>query len=183
MHAIICEDPNSRHNIGTVIEGKNEIAMLKRQGCVLLPFDRELPSLACTGYVQTFYGTGYLFDQNAGQRGCSSLLSVTPECRYIYWAARVKPLDKDDVWSLKLRLTHGGSNQRGIGRGMRQLEHVQSTPMLGEDGGAIVYGKTGFEPQSEGLLFTDMYAVANNALVMWSAMTQHRENYQWSSAG
>lgn len=183
MHAIICEDPSHRHNIGTIIEGKNEIAMLKRQGAALLPFDPELPSLAHMGYVQNFHGTGRLFENNTGTRGCPSMINVTPECRFIYWAARVKPRNPDDAWSLKLRLVHGSVGRQGIGRGMNHITHVESAPELDKSGSAIVYGVSGLNSPSDGLLFTDLYAVATNTLVIWSAMTQHRESYQWSSAG
>lgn len=183
MHAIICEDPTHRLNIGTVIEGANEIAQLKRKGCTLLPYDRELPSLANTGYVQNFRGKGWLLDRNVGERGCPSMLHITSSCRFIYWAAKVKPLDPSQPWGLKMRMVHSSDNQHGMGRGINQVEHVKQPPSLDDSGCAVVYGKLKFNTQVDGFLFTDLYANASNAVVVWDASTQHYQDYLWSSAG
>lgn len=172
--AVICEDPSRKMPIGKIVQGVKEVALLKSQRVVsLLPYDLELPRLANTGYVQQHYGDGWLFDRNSGERGCPMMLHVTTTCRYIYWAARLEPVDSSKAWNCKMRLVHSADNQRGLGRGMNQIAYVDCQPVLDERGGATIYGKTGLNPVDEGLLFTDLYSVSSQVRVKWLAITQH----------
>jgi hypothetical protein len=182
IHAVVCEDPSRRLAIGTVVEGVAEIAALRRKGVAVLPYDYELPRTAASvAYVQNFYGQGWLFDRGVGERGCPLVMHVTKECRYVYWALKIKPKDSAMPWSAQMRLVHSADNGRGLGRGMTQIDHLREAPVLDSDGTATVYGKAAFEASTEGLLFADIYAVARNALVLWTAATQHRGDFKWAT--
>jgi hypothetical protein len=183
MNAIVCEDPSRSLEPGTVVEGANEVAQLKRHHVALLPFDVELPKLAVTGFVLVHFGRGWRFERSVGERGCPMLLHVTNTCRFVYWAARLEVIKPGEQWSAKMRLVHSPDNQRGLGRGMSQVEFVNQTPKFDERGGATVYGKSRFDVTTDGLLFTDLYVVGNNVRVKWSALSQHTEDYRWSEAG
>lgn len=183
FNAVVCEDPSRRLAPGSVVEGPKSVVKLKGKQVSLLPFDVELPRLAATGFVITFFGQGWKFHNAVGERGCPQLLHITDTCKFIYWAARIEPIDPRSDFSLQLRLVHSPDIQRGLGRGMKQLEHVQTTPQLDSRGGATVYGKSSFNVATSGLLFTDLYCVGSNVSIKWAAMTQHHEDLRWSSIG
>lgn len=177
MFAVVCEDPNRQIQIGHVVSGVNQIVQLRSKSVALLPLDRELPIQGGAVYCQQFWGSGWQFDRAHGERGCPMLFNVTRECRYIYWAAKIRPIDSRQDMSLQLRIVHAPSNQRAVGVGIRQIDFVRSTPKLNASGSAVVYGKSEFVPGADAFVFIDFYAVATNCSVQWTALTQHREDY------
>lgn len=183
MQAVIVEDLNGKRRVGTRIEGDHRLhQLLRNQGVAALPFEPNLQPGANRGYVQQHYGEGWLFDRNAGERGCPLILNVTNDCRFVHWAARVSRKTDDRAWTGSLRLVHSAESARSIGRGMNQLESVESLPnhRLDEAGGILLYGKNAFNPGVEGLLFTELYVNGSNLLVEWLAITQMNEDVKWN---
>jgi hypothetical protein len=174
QQGIVCDDPSRTYTPGTIIDGPVKVDQAKRKGCHLLPFDQEIPRLANMGFAMYHYGEGWLFKRNAGERGCPGIFNIRGDrCRFIYWAARVEALP-DQPLSGQLRLVH---NTTGFGRGMRQLENPKLNGLkLDERGGVVVYGKCGFDVGTDGLMFTDLYAVSPGMLVKWFAVSQHWED-------
>lgn len=179
-HAIVCEDFKGVYKPGHIVRGVNEIRLLRDRGTDLLPYDADLPrNVAGVGYVQNFYGDGWLFDSNAAERGCPALIRLTPKCRFVYWAARLTPAAED--WRVgPLRLVNASYGNSGPFRGMRQVRHLEQTPGLDERGGATVYGLSAFDSgENDNLLVAEIYAVARGMLVQWVAMTEHFEESAW----
>lgn len=176
MFAIVCEDVSRQLAPGTIIEGPGNIEQAKAKGCALLPYDHELPALANMGFVLTYFGNGWRFERNAGERGCPSILQVNNRCRFLYWAARLEPIP-DKRMHGQLRLVHSSDNSRSLGHGMRQLQHVQQMPELDDRGGVTVFGKATYSAGMQGMLFTELYA-SGVFKVRWLALTQHIEDYR-----
>lgn len=171
MNAIVCEDPSNSLAIGTVIRGQGNIVAAIGKGVATLPFNDQLPAQAMVGYVQRHFGLGWLFDSNAGERGCPLALQVSTLCRFLYWSVRVGPA-RPGPWGGQFRLVHSAENQRGIARGMTQLTHPQFESAEGS-GDVVLTGKNAFSTTTEGLLYCDLYVRAFNTRVKWLAITEH----------
>lgn len=174
MHVVVVEDATGKQAPGSVIEGTGKALAASNNGqLAVLPYDAELPQLANMVYAQSFFGDGWLFSRNAGERGCPIILQSNKRCRYIYWAARVEPVSATNPMQGSIRLVHSSDHSRSVGYGMRQLQFVASLPPPDARGGATVYGKGEFAAGMEGLLFLELYVVGR-LRVRWLAVTQHQ---------
>jgi hypothetical protein len=174
MSLIVCEDARGELPIGEIVSGDVKTHTLRTKGVAALPYDDQLHRAGCSAYVQRHWGEGWLYDGNVGERGCPIVFQTSPNCRFLYWAARVKRNRVDGPFSLKARLVTTNANQLGsLGKGVKQVVYCERAPELDDNGRAVIYGKVEFNTYQEGLLFLDLYAVASGVLIEWLAVTQH----------
>lgn len=175
MHRIVIQDPIRELAPGVVVSGENAIVRAVNRGVVALPVDPEWCQRAVDGFMVRHWGHGWLFNMARGQRGCGMVFRVDPGRPYVYWAVRVVPVDSNRPVAGQLKFTTDtthGENSAGLGNEVRppRLEDVPKTI-----GGFVVGGRMRLGSSSRGYLGVSIYGVAQNALVVWSAVSQSSE--------
>lgn len=176
-HLIVVDDPSHEINDGTVMQDGPGVDRLVRQGVVVLPYDGERQVGAAAGYFKRAWGKGWLYNRNAGERGCPMVIDIDPALPYVYWAVRLRQVGHA-LPSGQFKLTTDSSGQRANSGGLAAEVRVSRLDSLGEPdarGGWTVAGRSYLTTSFGGFMALCVYGVAQDALVMWSAVTQARQ--------
>ncbi len=173
---VLVQDPTGKLPPGHVITESRELAVLKLNGSVVLPVDDDLCQPNQVGALDGFFirswGKGWLATKGSGERCCPMMLRVLPERVHVYWAARIAPV-KGMQATGRIRLVSDTAHPAYISAGLAhktQPDLLENLP-LDARGGWTLEGVSSINVVSEGLLALNLYAVARNARIMWSAVS------------
>jgi hypothetical protein len=172
---VVC-DPSGEVREGHVIEGPNNIGRLERRRVVMLPYEPGFEREAVGGYFRRSWGEGWLFDRMAGERGCPMLLHVSPKVPFVYWCARLE-LDGESPRG-NVKLTTDSSQRQAMSGGLGAELRATALDRLGlpdPDGGWTIGGRSRLGISLGGYLALSLYVVARRARVIYSAVSQCRE--------
>ena len=173
MDRIVISDPINEFKQGVVVSGENEIARLERRRVAMLPIDPDLLHQPAAGYYFRSWGRGVHVNRNAGTRVCPMVLFVDPKRPFIYWSARVEPIDPELDTHGQIRLVTIGASGHTLSGGLS----ADSFPKLqhgarDESGGWTVYGRGRLSISMDGWLGLSLYATARNVRILWSSVSQ-----------
>lgn len=173
---VLVQDPTGKLPPGHVITESRELAVLKMAGASVLPVDEDLcpphPVGALDGFFIRSWGKGWLANKGSGERCCPMILCVRPERVNVYWIARVVPVRGMQATG-RVRLVTDTGNPSFISAGLAhkiQPELLENTP-LDARAGWTLEGVSTINVVGEGLLALNLYAVARNARILWSAVS------------
>lgn len=176
MRTIVVYDPVHQVQLGTILDGVMEQAKLRRRGAVLLPVGDDNGRRAMDGFFLRHWGEGVLYSGMQGLRGCPMVVDVQPDRPYLFWAMRVVPAGPAPAGTFKL--TADPSNPNRLGGGVQMETKPVVLQELGEpdrNGGWCVGGRCTVGVSIPGTLALNVFGIAQDALVQWSAVTQYHE--------
>lgn len=179
MLKIVVSDPEGVLPEGKLIDGQNQLSVLEKRPSrvIMLPVDPDLIySNAVGGYFKRAWGSGWNFTNMRAERGCPMMLYAQQAREFIHWCARVVPLG-DDPRGI-IRLTSNTSQLGSVATaGLSLMGEPNDISTLGPPdsfGGWTLFGKARLSIHSDGYIGFNLYGVANNLSVLWSAVSQSK---------
>ncbi len=173
---VVGADPVGALAVGTVLD---ERAATKAQGgrVPLLPVD-ELTYYRPDGcFARRELFPGWHYDGARAERGCPSLVVLSPDLRFLYWAALVVPIRPGSPMGGTLRATAtgiAGSVIGGMSQETRPDDLSKYTP--GPKGGIVVAGRCAIGVHSPTPANVVLHGLCTNAAVRWFAVSGGRES-------
>lgn len=184
-HYVVVEDPNHEHDgrgeywEGGVVDAARMKALAGR-GVILLPVAPDLfRASAVGGYMRRGWGSGWPMPKTSPQSFCPLMQYVTPECKSIFWAARIvrDSRSKETPRGL-LRLVSDSIQVHAVSAGYSPdpTLAVARFEDLGEPdalGGWVVRGRGKVSPTTSGHLGLALYgfATSEGLRVAWAAVS------------
>lgn len=178
MHRIVVWDPTGELPDGAVVTGNQSVGALRNRGVAALPVDADRAFGAVEGYFRRGWGRGWKYDAMRGERGCPMLLYVKSDRVNIYWLARLIPTGPEPKGLL--RLTTDTSKQTAFAGGLSAVEQravdVEQLGPPDRRGGWTIGGRTKLSVAAEGYMALNVYGVAQDLAIVWSAVSQSTED-------
>lgn len=182
MELMVQFDPSGAVPVGEVVTDQAAVKVLTERRVVLLPVDADRVFTPMSGYVRREWGRGVVFDRLRTERGCSLVMPLEVGRPWVYWAALVRKIRPEDRMEGQLRLVADGS-QGHITGGLSQdrmapllevFEEPDRVTRIDPERGFVVTGRCRVSIATAGLIGVSLYGIANNARVIWSAVSGSR---------